>query len=544
MFYPVSNDLRRAMDDAARQTVQLTITLADSTVLNIDDEDIMTNGLVIDRYSMNGERLELGNVSAHQLSVNLINKPQFDEIDFDGGEIKASCTIAGETINLGTYYITESEVGVSIIRLTALDYLCKLDIKWNFSGISFPISVQNLVSGIATACGITITLGDGKVNEDQNITANPGVDCSYRVVLGWCASLMGYNQVLVDFLQPTPTLKMVRYSTADDRFDITNDHRYSSSVASQDAVITGVVCNDGINNLLSGTDDYAIDVSDNPLVSRCYSPSTIVSNLAGAWTGFAYRPFSATTLAYPMLMPMDSVNFTDRYGVTHYGIVSHVHYVQNGAMQLKGRGLAPQSAEQQISPQTTSAQQQTVVIKSLEGQYRTSGVFIGDNDIKVETRAVAGTYVGIGQLRVWLLGLDVFNANSYGVCTMGNAPWQLDNNVKILPFTDTSASHDNIVSLTDLKNLGIIRQFTFFDTLTLGSLTSQYDITFASNGEIFDGMDFQTSGMVNYRRGDGTWQSAYWGGAWGVAACKNITIINIPHDVTFYDWLMANGTTS
>ena len=359
MYYSISNDLRKMMDDATRQEPLLICKLKDGTILNITSEEILANSLVIDRYSMNGERLELGNVSAHQLTMSLANKDIYNGLDFNEAEISGVVYVGIIPVQIGTYYVTESNISYSAIKLTALDLLSTMDVVWNFSGVSFPATAVQIVQKIESDLGITVLYGGGIVNNSVTIDSAPTSQVSYRMALSWCAQILGYNQVFVDFLTSDKTLKMARYRLSDEPFLLTPDHRYGSSAKSQDALCTGIKYKSGSLDLLSGDEDYCIDISDNDLIGQSSNASTIIANLNTAWNGFAYRPYSASALTYPHLMPIDTVTFVDTKGDAYFSIVSHVRYSLNGRSEIKGVGISLADASAQINPLLSSVRRAT-----------------------------------------------------------------------------------------------------------------------------------------------------------------------------------------
>ena len=546
MYYPVSDDLRALLDNAPRQEAFLTVTLADSTILNLTDEDIVSGGLSVDRYSMNGERLELGNVSAHQLSLTLINRDYF-EYDFDGAVIDVTIGVGPEYIKMGTYYVTECDIGLTTIKIIALDYLSQLDVRWDFSGVSFPATVPQILAKIESNLGITITLGTGSVNTGYYVNQAPtGNNITYRQVLGWAAAFMGYNQVFVDFLQPTTTLKMARYLATDTRFALTNDHRYNSAVASQDAYVSGVVYNDGGTQLTFGTDEYALDLSGNALIANSTQKNSVLSTLNSSWNGFSYRPYTATTLVYPFLMPVDTVDFTDRKGNTHFSIVSHIKYVLNSKQSVKGKGVSPTTAEAVVDPVTTTtkdaadAATEAAVVYVQGTGVRTAGVFI-DFDSGIEIRnAIASVLIETGRIRVIMSGLTVFDTydpDSHAGLLI-NQLWLAG------AFSQFPPGASNIVTLADLKNLELVEEWQWNDpTPSDTSADIVVDINFISNNTRYAKLTRHADGHISYTDYDNNSTNVTnTSGAFTNQSYRKIVFAGTVVDPSFESFLTDNAT--
>ena len=550
MYYPVSDDLRALLDNAPRQEAFLTVTLADSTILNLTDEDIVSGGLSVDRYSMNGERLELGNVSAHQLSLTLINRDYW-EYDFDGAVIDVTIGVGPEYIKMGTYYVTECDIGLSTIKIIALDYLSQLDVRWDFSGVSFPATVPQILAKIESNLGITITLGTGSVNTGYYVNQAPtGNSITYRQVLGWAAAFMGYNQVFVDFLQPTTTLKMARYLATDTRFALTNDHRYNSAVASQDAYVSGVVYNDGGTPLTFGTDEYALDLSGNALIANSSQKNSVLSTLNSSWNGFSYRPYTAATLVYPFLMPVDTVDFTDRKGITHFSIVSHMKYVLNSKQSVKGKGVSPTTAEAVVDPVTTTTKEaadaatEAAVVYVQGTGVRTTGVFIDlDNYIEIKS-AIASVKIGKGTIEVKSGGLTILKADAAGLSWLANSSWLFGLDCGATPFTDWLGDKSNLVTLTDLKNLDFVEEWQWNDPTPSDTSTDiTLDINFISNNTRYAKFNRHADGHISYTDYDNNSTNVTnTSGAFTNQSYRKIVFVGTTIDPSFEAFLSDNAT--
>lgn len=116
---------------------------------------------------------------------------------------------------------------------------------------------------------------------------------------------------------------------------ITEAERYSSVLEHFTVTITGVYydAEDGTRSVV-GTDNYAFDISANPLVPE--TPSTVLNNLTDV-IGIEYTPFTAQTLPYPHLFPMDRIVF-QKNGVGHATLLTNVTYTSTGGTALSGLG--------------------------------------------------------------------------------------------------------------------------------------------------------------------------------------------------------------
>lgn len=118
--------------------------------------------------------------------------------------------------------------------------------------------------------------------------------------------------------------------------------RYSHTIHENDVEVTGIVYeyvndNNETVRIVSGTDDYAIDISENPLI-KTDTASTAISALAGELIGFTYRPLTMATKPSPYIYPMDGLAFITAEKTAVYGIVSKVTFGINSRTAIESIG--------------------------------------------------------------------------------------------------------------------------------------------------------------------------------------------------------------
>ena len=76
-MYPTSEAYKTAIAKNVRDVkITGTITLKDSTVINITDEDIVLGSLYFSEQCVSGEDIEVGNVYASELGLALTSPPE------------------------------------------------------------------------------------------------------------------------------------------------------------------------------------------------------------------------------------------------------------------------------------------------------------------------------------------------------------------------------------------------------------------------------------------------------------------------------------
>ena len=333
-----SGDAPIYINDEAGMPVNLTIT----------SDDVKANTFVIDRYSCNGQKLEIGTAVASQMKLRLDNRDGFyDGIVLEGVEFFVEIGIADWTqenptvtyIPCGYFTSCVQPRKLSTIELTCLDRMTRFDKEVNATALSFPATVANLIGQVCTICSMPFNQSlTALPNYNYSITALPTIDgatITYRNLIQWCAGLMGTN-AYVDW---DGYLQFAWYTNSTG-YVSTIDNRYNSDLYENAITITGVEYTDSDEArtvYLAGTDDYALDVSNNGFINA-NNAATLLAGIYSAVQSFVYTPFTASVIAAPYLWPMDRMTFTDKTGHTHISLLTNVNFGLNGTTGLQAIG--------------------------------------------------------------------------------------------------------------------------------------------------------------------------------------------------------------
>lgn len=87
-MYPISAEVKALFDAEQRQVLRITGTDRNGTNILITDENVRMNGFSIDRYSCNGQKLEVGTAIASEMMLKLDNSDgQYNDVVFEGTEL-------------------------------------------------------------------------------------------------------------------------------------------------------------------------------------------------------------------------------------------------------------------------------------------------------------------------------------------------------------------------------------------------------------------------------------------------------------------------
>lgn len=344
-MYPITNAVMALFENEQRKVLRITGTDKNGTSITITDDNVIADSFQVDRYSCNGEKLEVGTAIAAQLSFTLENgSGLYNSIVFEGAELFVEVGIADWTqssptvtyVPCGYFTPDDQPRRLSTISITALDRMTKFDIVTDGTGLTFPATIAGLVGQVCTLCGVTLAQSiSGLVNAGVSVAEMPTAqgDVTYRNLIQWCAGVMGTNA----WFDWNGQLRFSWYENATG-YVSTMDNRYNSDMYEDDLTVSGVeYTNDSGIVIVEGTDDYAIDLTGNAIAGPLVA--TVLPALNTALNGFTYRPFTAATVNAPYLWPMDVMTFTDRDGNNHTSVLTNVAFGLNGTTAMESKGM-------------------------------------------------------------------------------------------------------------------------------------------------------------------------------------------------------------
>ena len=386
-MYPISNAVKALFEAEENQVLRITGTDANGVAISITDVNVMLDGFNIDRFSCNGNKLEIGTACAAELTLKLDNRQgQYSGIVFEGAELFVEVGI-GSPVNwipCGYYTSDEQPRSLSTITIKALDRMTRFDAvpptltPWTtqsgqvittasgepiyfVSNVRFPITVANLVKRVALLCNVPFTQSlTSFPNYNYTIQALPTLqqDITFRNIIQWCAGIMGANA----WIDWTGSLRFSWYG-ATTGYTTTTANRFSSDLFEDDITLTGVTYTNtqGVS-IVSGTPEYALDMTGNYMAAS--GISTILPNIKNRINGFTYRPFTASVINAPYLWPMDMITF-NKDGVNHTCAVTNVNFGINGTTELAGKGETAQT-NSSTSPSGVTKEQGFLIEEAAE----------------------------------------------------------------------------------------------------------------------------------------------------------------------------------
>lgn len=428
-MYPITSTVKALFESEHYQTLRITGTDRNGANISITDANVIMNGFNIDRYSCNGDKLEVGTAIASELTLKLDNRNgQYNGIVFEGAELFVEIGISDWSgpnptvtyIPCGYFTSYEQPRSFSTITIHALDRMAKFDVvppspmPWTDNngnamttgngepiyfmvGIVTPSTIAGIVQQACERCGVTIATDLTTLpNYNFVISEMPALQTqvSYRNIIQWCAGIMGTNA----WMDWGGNLRFTWYG-AETNYVTTTANRFSSDLYENDITITGVSYTNTQNaTLIAGESDYTIELTGNYLVSA--GVTQILPAINNVVSDFTYRPFSASVINAPYLWPMDMITF-NKDGVDHDCAVTNVNFGINGNTSLQGKGETAQT-NSGIAPNGVTSEQGFLIEKAINAAVDTV-------DKSLDQEAIFNILTNNGQIQ----GLILYNGRVY-----------------------------------------------------------------------------------------------------------------------------------
>ena len=166
-MYSVSDAYKLAVADSHRKSKMRAVLTIGSTVINLDDSDIIKDTVYISNQCTNGNEYEYGCVYSAECGITI--KSAVDRYSLYDAELKLYWSLwtgtEWEEIPLGVYYISEPNRINDKISIKALDGMTKLDV--NVDEDTQGTMVQ-LIPYIAKKCGVEVAQTTEELSEFVN----------------------------------------------------------------------------------------------------------------------------------------------------------------------------------------------------------------------------------------------------------------------------------------------------------------------------------------------------------------------------------------
>ena len=365
-MYPVSELYKEKIRENSR-IFELIVLIQHATgVLVLTDKDLTVGTLTYTESSQPGEEFTIGGTVASDISFAILNKPEYENINFMGATVwcfiglvvkefinwsdltsytwddlksytwndlkrmRATGTGTVEYVPLGIFNIDYVNKQRNTIQIKAIDNMINLDKPYSLSELSYPATLYQIYVNICNVADVNVGTTSFP-NMDYMVNTRPDGDLTLRDVLGYVAELAGCFAKC----NRNGALELKWYEQTDIELGPTN--RFNFKPSDDEVRIKGVMYTIDDTTYLAGSEDYAIDLSENPLVSDNYS--TLLNNIYNNVKDTVFVPYTSDWQGDPAIEAGDMIVQVDRDGKVYNTLVTRSTYKYRGRSVLEAKGL-------------------------------------------------------------------------------------------------------------------------------------------------------------------------------------------------------------
>lgn len=353
-MYPVSLEYQNKIKENNR-IFKVIVQIQHSTgVLDLTDKDIVGGSIIYTESSQAGEEFTIGSTVASDISFTILNKPEYENITFMGATV--TCNIGllvkegmdahflqpsqpskmqgfeekWEYVPLGRFNIDDVNRQRNTIQLKAIDNMINLDKPYSLSELSYPATLYQIYVNICNVADIPVGTTNFP-NKDYVVKTRPDNDLTLRDVLGYVAELSGTFAKC----NRNGALELKWYESTD--IELGPANRFDFKPSDDEVRIKGVMYSTEDTTYLAGSEDYAIDLSENPLLQGDYE--TILPVIYNNVKDTVFTPYTSDWQGNPAIQAGDKIVQIDRDGKEYNTLVTKSTYKYRGRSVLEGRGL-------------------------------------------------------------------------------------------------------------------------------------------------------------------------------------------------------------
>lgn len=382
-----------------RFLLYLTITLADGTVLNLDDSNIWEGGFKINEGVTESGEFTIGSCIINKMTVVLHDEDEkLSRQVFDGAQVIPYIGMelddgSIEKIQKGVYEVDSTSYDGDLITLECLDNMHKLDKEYAGVTTTYPATIQTIVNDLCRYCGVVLqsTRFDGYNVKLTKRPINSGITC--RQVLSYAMQMIckfakcdANGKLIVDWFDQ----QVFEQNTLLDGGIFDDDSPYSSGdeadggtfspwntgyehnsgtfedmdafhhiytldtldVAVEDVIISGVQVTaetentENADTLFYGEEGYVLKISGNPFIIK-ENAANFAEYLGKKLIGLIFRPLDASALPNPTVEAGDIAYISDGPSKSYSALVTNLSFDPDDNMSISCDAESPKKTESQ-----------------------------------------------------------------------------------------------------------------------------------------------------------------------------------------------------
>lgn len=351
-MYAVSDAYKLAVADSHRKSKMRAVLTVGSTVINIDDSDIIKDSVYVTNQCTNGNEYEYGCTYAAECGIAI--KSAVDRYALYDAKLELYWSLwtgdAWEEIPLGVFYVSEPNRINDKISIKALDGMTKLDayVTEDTQG-----TMPELMAYIADKCGVELAQTAEElatfINAEIQLSVTEDKVDSYRDLLSYLGMLTASFAVFDRYGK----LRLVQYAT-ETCVELGRKQRFTN--ASFSDYTTSFV---GVKARFIAEENYApyeagedgnglvLDMGDIPILRGLpETKNAVLDTVYGVLKNVSYTPFEIETLGNPALDLGDYVKNVGvgRDGKTYTSPITYYYWTYRGKHKLRAVGGNPKLA--------------------------------------------------------------------------------------------------------------------------------------------------------------------------------------------------------
>lgn len=341
-MYPVS-DLYKQKIKENNRLFECKIQIEHSQgTLYLDDKDLVLGSLSFTEVTQPGEEFTIGGTVASDVSFTILNKPEYENIKFIGAtvfvniglQIQEGADEKWEYVPLGRFNIDDVNRQRNTIQIKAIDNMINLDKPYSLSKLSYPATLYQIYVNICNVADIPVGTTNFP-NKDYVVKIRPDDDLTLRDVLGYVAELAGCFAKC----NRHGALELRWYEQTD--IILGPENRFNFKPSDDVIQIKGIMATVDGTTYLAGSEDYAIDLTENPLLQGDYE--NVLPNIFDNVKDTVFIPYTSDWQGNPAIQAGDIITQIDRDGKEYNTLVTKSVYKYRGKSILEAKGLPERS---------------------------------------------------------------------------------------------------------------------------------------------------------------------------------------------------------
>ena len=344
-MYGVSEKYLNTLTEKTKtDRVEIKITLANGSVINIADDKLIKGSLYINNQCLNGSEFQFGCCYAGECGFSF--KDDIDRYSLYDAQVEITYyrlleDKTEEQIPMGIYLIDEAEKSYTITNVKALDRMTLLDVTLKEQTVG---TVFELLTYLSTTCGFELAQTQEEIEALTNGTEMFSFYPERIDTLRDCLSYLSAVTATFAIFDRYGKLKLCEFQTTEN-WNISNDFRIKSKFNDTETYYKGVTVRFLANQNFypyyhiedERGDGLILDMGDIPIVQG--TPETkdrILTNIFNCLVEIKYRPCEVDYFGNPAIDLGDYIKFSEGNS-----LITNYSWKYRGKHTLKSVGLNP-----------------------------------------------------------------------------------------------------------------------------------------------------------------------------------------------------------